>query len=97
MQKYRVLIHGQNLLTEIESIRKRVGFYTDVFVEAFASSDAEARALDVIREDAQLRGIALNAADDSLRLLVEEVHEIESFDGVRLPRTGLALYEENDG
>jgi len=94
MQKYKVMIHGQNLLTEVESVRQRFGFYTAVFVEAFTPADAESRAIDVIREDDHLRDVALNREDDPLRFIADEVHEIESFDGVRLPRQGLSLYEE---
>ena len=82
------------MLREIDGIRQRYGFYTTVFVEAFTPADAESRAMDVLREDAHLRDVALNAQDDPWTLAADEVHEIESFDGVRLPRQGLALYEE---
>src|SRR5450756_902146 len=94
MQKYKVMIHGQNLLTEVDGVRQRLGFYTTVFVEAFTSADAESRAIDVIREDDHLRNVALNTEDDPLRFTADEVHEIESFDGVLLPKRGLFLYEE---
>jgi hypothetical protein len=94
MQKYRIMIHGQNLLTEIDGVRQRCSFYTNVFVEAFTPADAESRAIDVLREDAHLRDVALNAEDDPLKFSANVVQEIESFDGVRLPRQGLALYEE---
>ncbi len=97
MQKYRVIVHGQNLLTEVDGVRQRLGFYTNVFVEAFTSADAESRAIELVREDPHLRDVALNAADDLLRLSADEVQEIESFDGVRLPRTVLSLYEEKSG
>ena len=97
MQKYRVIVHGQNLLTEVDSVRQRLGFYTNVFVEAFTSADAEARAIELVREDTDLRDMALNSEDDALSVSADEVQEIESFDGVRLPRTGLSLYEEKLG
>lgn len=94
MQKYQVMIRGQNLLTEVKGVRQRLGFYTNVFVEAFTTADAKSRAIGILREDSHLRDIALNAKDDPLRFTAEEVHEIESFDGIRLPRQGLSLYEE---
>ena len=50
--------------------------------------------LTFLREDAHLRDVALNADDDPLRFTADEVDAIESFDGVRLPRQGLALYDE---
>ena len=94
MQKYRVMIHGENLLRQVDGVRQRFGFFTNVFVEAFTSADAESRAIDILREDAHLREAALNSDDDPLRFSADEVHEIESFDGLRLPRQGLSLYEE---
>jgi hypothetical protein len=97
MQKYRVIVHGQNLLTEVDGVRQRLGFYTNVFVEAFTAADAEARAIELVREDAHLHDITLNVEGDALSLSADEVQEIESFDGVRLPRTGLSLYEEKSG
>ena len=94
MQKYKLLVHGQNLLTDVDGVRQRLGFYTNVFVEAFTPADAESRAIDVLREDAHLRDVALNAEDDPMRFSADEVAEVESFDGVRLPRQGLSFYEE---
>jgi hypothetical protein len=47
----------------------------------------------LLKEDEGLRDSCLNVASDPIRFSVEEVHELESFDGVRLPRTGLAFYE----
>ncbi len=94
MQKYRVIVHGQNLLTEVEGVRQRFGFYTNVFIEAFTPADAKARAIDLVREDVHLHQATFNVEDDPLRLSAEEVEEIETFDGVRLPRTGLSFYAE---
>ena len=95
MQKYIVIVHGQNLLTEVGGVRKRHGFFTNVYVEAFTPTDAESRALELIREDAHVRDITLNADDDPLSLSAEEIREVQSFDDTRLPRTGLALYLED--
>ena len=94
MQKYRVIVHGQNLLTDVEGVRQRAGFYTNVFVEAFASADAEAQAIELVSQDAHLHQATFNAEDGPLRLSADEVAEIKTFDGVRLPRTGLAFYPE---
>jgi hypothetical protein len=68
MQKYRVMIHGQNLLTEVDGVRRRLDFFTNVFIEAFTTADAESRAIDIIREDAGLADILLNPDDDLLSL-----------------------------
>jgi len=95
MQKYKVIIHGQNLLTEVDGVRKRHGFFTNVFIEAFTPADAESRALELVREDAHVHDITLNAEDDPMSLSADKIQEVESFDDARLPRTGLALYSED--
>jgi hypothetical protein len=92
MNKYRVMIHGENVLADVEGVRHLLGFYTHVFIEAFSRADAESRALELLRGDAKLRDMTLNPLDDPIRLSVEEAEELESFEGFTLPRTGLALY-----
>lgn len=94
MHKYRVFVHGENLLTEADGVRQRHGFYTNVFIEALTPEDAESAAIELIRQDTHLRDITLNADDDPLNLSVDEVQEIGSFYGLRMPRTAFMLYSE---
>ena len=94
MQKYRLLIHGRNLLTEVEGVRKKVGFFTTVHLEAFTPTEAETTAIELLKKDPHLSEIRFNREDDPLILLVDKTQEIETFDGLQLPRTGLSLYEE---
>jgi hypothetical protein len=96
MQKYRVAIKGRNLLAEIDGVRDRLGFYTTVFVEALSVQDAEFRAIDMLREDTRLRDMALNAKDDPISFCAEDVSEIDSFEGMRLPRTGFTLFPQQE-
>lgn len=91
MQKHRVMIHRENLLTEVNGARQELGFYTNVYLEAFTASDAEARAIEMIREDASLVEVLLNPDDNPLKLPAEEVQEIETFDGHKLPRDAFLL------
>ena len=96
MQKYIVIVHGENLLVDYDGVRQRVGFFTNVSVEAFTPADAEERALDIVREDIVKRDLALNAEHDPWRLRAEEVREVESFDpDAQRPGTGLAFYPED--
>ena len=92
MQKYRILIHAENLLAEIDGECQRLGFYTNVFIEASSAKDAAERAINFLREDAAVRNMQRNAPDDPIRLSVQKTEELDSFDGRPLPRTGLALY-----
>lgn len=50
MHSYRVVVHGENLLTEVDGMRQRLGFYTHVVVEGFTVDDAKSRAIDVGRQ-----------------------------------------------
>jgi hypothetical protein len=96
MQSYRVMVHGENLLTEVDGTRQRLGFYTHVVVEAFTLADAESMAVDAIRDDVRLRDLILNADDDPVRLSTEETREVESGDKSAEERTGFMLYPEEE-
>lgn len=97
MKKYRVMVRGQNLLADVDGVRQRFGFYTNVFVEAVAPADAESQAIEVVRKDFILQDLTLNALDDPLKLSVDKILEVESVDVKRLSRSGLSLYPENAG
>jgi hypothetical protein len=96
MQKYRVLICGENLLTVEDGIRQKPGFFTNVFIEAFTPMDAEERAIQVIREDPSLAEMRLNTDDDPVVLSAEEIHEIDSFEGLTTPRDAYYLYPSEE-
>ncbi len=96
MGKYRVSILGENILAAVDGVTQRLGFFTSVFVEADSPEQAGTLAVSLLRADPKLVGLAQNPADDPFRLVIEETHEIGSFAGVKLPRTGLALFPEQD-
>ncbi len=96
MPKFRVVVLGQNLLADVDGARRRMGFFTTVFVEAASPEQAGTLALERIRTDPKLRALALNPPDDPLRLSVDDFGLMDSFADVRLPRTGLALFPEDD-
>lgn len=86
------MINGENLLTEVNGVRQKLGFMTNVFVEAFTPADAEGRAIEILREDPGLSDIRLNTEDDPVIFSAEEIHEIESFEGHKTPRDAFFLY-----
>jgi hypothetical protein len=96
MGKYRVFILGENILTTVDGATQRLGFFTTVFVEADSPEQAGQLALSLLRADPKVVGLAQNLVDDPFRLVIEETLEIGSFAGVSLPRTGLALFPEQD-
>jgi hypothetical protein len=99
MKKFRAFIHGKNFaIREDDRPDPHMrGFYTTVYVEAADLPAAELAAVEVLRQDEQLRATTCNDRSDRPILDVEEIQEIESFEGLRLPRTGFVFYEETDG
>jgi hypothetical protein len=97
---FRAVVNGRNFqLTwaEGENERpriKRKGFYTTVHVRARSEREAESRAMKLLRADKALRKSVRNPASDPPLMFLEELEELSSFKGCRLPRTGFAFYSE---
>jgi len=94
-KKFKVLVRGKNyLIRKAGSSPRKLGFYTTAFVEAANAEQAEAVAVELLRNDSKLRNVSENKASDPPRIKIESIEEIQSFDGCNLPRMGLAFYEE---
>ena len=78
----------------IEEQDQKFGFYTTVFVEALNEETAELKATELLWNDHRLIGSMLNTESDSPMIFVEEIEELESFDGLTLPRTGFSFYPD---
>jgi hypothetical protein len=50
MKKYKVFVHGQNFLLNLDGKAEKVGFYTTRFVEANDDNEAEENAISTLRE-----------------------------------------------
>ena len=92
MKKYKVFVRGENFLIRFEEQEQKLDFYTTVFVEAQDPQDAELKAMDLLRNDQKLVTRTLNAKSDSPMMFVEEIEELETFEGQSLPRTGFAFF-----
>ena len=92
MKKYKALIRGENFLINFDGKKQRLGFYTTVFVEAENEDDAEQRSIGLLRTDSKLRESTLNRKADPPTMYVEEIEEVESFDGLTPPRTGFSFF-----
>ena len=96
MKKYKVFVHGQNFLLNLDGKAEKVGFYTTRFVEAKDDHEAEMNAISTLRNDPSLREGVLNEKSDPPMLYVEEIAELDSFDGLTLPRTGFSFYTADE-
>ena len=95
MKKYKVLARGQNFLLDLNGLVEKVGFYTTRFVEAENESQAEDNAISTVRADPQLCDVVLNPQSDTPMLFVEEITELDSFEGFGVPGAGFSFYRES--
>lgn len=93
MKKYRVLVRGENFLMHLQTVDRKVGFYTTQFVEAEDPEQAEFAAMDALRAHPSLSGKVLNDRSDPPMIYADEIEELKSFDGYPAPGTGLAFFE----
>jgi hypothetical protein len=71
-----------------------MAFLTTVHIRARNLQEAELRAVNALRQDKTLIASVRNAKSDPPRMFVNEIVELSSFKGLRVPRTGLAFYKE---
>ena len=94
MQKYKLLMNGKNFLIESESKLDKFGFFQTIHVEANDPEDAELKAVEIIKQS-DLRGLVRNEPGDSPMIYLDEIDEIDSFDGIESPNQGRSFYSEN--
>lgn len=96
MKKYSVLVRGENFIVRGDEQDQKLGFYTTVFVEALDEQSAEIKAMELLRTDQKLVNITLNSKSNSPMMYMEEIEELETFEGLHLPRTGFAFFSAED-
>src|SRR5262249_24035175 len=94
MKKYKVFLNGRNFLMEADGQPKKMGFYTTRFVEAETPENAENIAVELVRNDAELRKAVKNEKPDPPTIYAEEIALLQSFEGILVPGTGYTFYEE---
>jgi len=92
MKKYEVLIEGRNFVIEIDGKEQRAGFYTTRWVEAKDPKEAELKAVAIIKRDPKLKGMAKNSLKNPPMLYLDEIHEVKTFKGIKLPGAGYTFY-----
>lgn len=96
MRKFRVRLQGCNFLIPIVGKgESKHGFYTNRFVEAADERAAELAAVDQLRARQSLRELVRNLPDDPPRIVLNELEEVSSFDGLPTLDQGLVWYPES--
>jgi hypothetical protein len=83
MPTYAVLIDASNFLINMDGETAKRGFFTTRVVEASDPRAAEYAAVQLLREDQDLRSIVLNAKDDPPVMDVQEISEVEAMPEVQ--------------
>lgn len=94
MGKFSVFVRGENILTDVDGVMRRVGFFTTCCVEADSEEVAGQSAVACLRADPKMIGFVRNPEGDPFRLVIEDVRPVGTFAGLKLPRTGLAMFPE---
>ncbi|MGE8225307.1 MAG: hypothetical protein ACN6RK_05935 [Stenotrophomonas sp.] len=90
MPLYRCLICGENFPGALLGKPSPVGFYATRFVEAATPDEAEARVLDLLRNEDVLQ-IPAELRNEDARVFFEEIVEV-SADSERIPNSGFTFF-----
>ena len=94
MNKYHLLMSGQNFLIDMDGKVAKHGFLQNIFLEAESPEQAEDLSVQKIRGNEDLKAITQNPKDDPPVIVLEEMNELESFDGVEAMESGKAWFRE---
>lgn len=90
-RRFRVLIHGKNLVAVVGEQAKRVGFFAMRFVDAPNECAAEAVAVKRIKSDPKISSF-VNPLKDPTIIEVEQIDEVHFWRKRLLPARGFTFY-----
>jgi hypothetical protein len=73
MNKYSVILRGENFLIQFEDKIENLGFYTTRVVKANSAEEAESRAIDLIRNDEGLTSMVQRSSDINPKIYLESI------------------------
>lgn len=95
MPKYRLLMRGEDFLISMDGKSELLGFYQTIYMEAPSAEEAENKAVDTVRQS-DLREIILAGSDRRPMIYMDEMEEIESFQGIDSLVQGRAFFPMSD-
>lgn len=76
MKRYKVKLHGENFLLNLDGELKKYGFYATKFLKAKSPHEAEKIAIILIHQNPNLRDTILNKNTDRPIINLEEIEEV---------------------
>jgi len=97
MKRFKVQLHGENFLLNIDGELKKYGFYATKFVEAENPQAAEKIAVILIHQTQTLRKAVLNESTDQPKINLKEIEEVGFFKFfANKTKTELSFYPEDE-
>jgi hypothetical protein len=78
MKNFKIKLHGENFLLNLDGEFKKYGFYATKFVKAENPKEAEKMAVILIHQHPNLRDTALNENTDRPTINIEKIEEVSS-------------------
>ena len=76
MKRFKVKLHGENFLLNLDGELEKYGFHATKFVKAENPQEAEKIAIILIHQNPNLRDAVLNEAVDRPTVNTEEIKEV---------------------
>lgn len=94
MNKYQILMNVDNIYLLFDGKPKLMGYYQTVKVEAETPEHAELQAVEIIRNDEEIKSIWIKEKQTSApRIFAEEIYAVEEFDEeIKGEQTGRTFY-----
>ena len=97
MKRFKVKLHGENFLLNLDGELNKFGFYVTTFVKAKNPQDAEKIAIILIHQNPNLRDTAVNENTDRPTVNMEEIKEVNFLKFfAKKSTTGFTFYPEDE-
>ncbi len=95
MSKYQLILRGEDFLIDLDGKEELLGFYQTIYLEEDGPQKAEHKAVDIIKES-DLAGLAVAEKNEQARIFLDEIYEVESFEGIENLVQGRAFFPMSD-
>jgi hypothetical protein len=97
MKRFKVKLHGENILLNIDGEFKKFGFYATNFIKAENPQEAKKIAAILIRRHPNLKDTVLNESTDRPTINIEEIEEVNALKFLtKKSTTSFTFYPEEE-